>query len=100
MALEINGWTAIILSFVTPSMVVAYYVQIAKDYDVPPLLRLSIVLFVVYNVMSALSGISNPASMAPYRDRALSELLLAFVLYWRVLSKRRLQRCQALHLQT
>ncbi len=70
-----------------------YFTEIYRLSVFPYHLRFAILIFAVFNLFTVASALDRPQSLAPEMTRAMSELMLSCVLFWRAMRKRSERQC-------
>ena len=77
-----------------------YLAEVSNVRNFPFLMRFAILAFATFNALTALSALDRPAILAPEMPRAMAEMLLSLILFWRAMDKRSERKCRTLPLPT
>jgi len=75
-----------------------YFTEVSNVRNFPFVMRFAILAFAVFNVFTALSALDRIALLAPEMPRAMAEMMLSLVLFWRAMAKRSERKCRTLPL--
>lgn len=97
---SLSGALALLAYAISGVVALFYFAEVSNVRNFPFVMRFAILAFAVFNIFTVFSAFDRMALLSPEMPRAMAEMLLSLVLFWRAMDKRSERKCRTLPLPT